>query len=76
MGERCKNCLFFQQYRKISKMCRNQFIIPALYIVHCFRHIFLVGDFMVSYICMLVYIKLIWSMEANKQTDCYLCLCR
>ena len=30
----------FQQYRRILKMCRNQFIIPALYIVHCFRHIF------------------------------------
>lgn len=46
-----KTVCFFQQYRRVLKMCRNQFIIPALYIVHCFRHIF--GRwFMVSCICM------------------------
>ena len=35
----------FQQYRTVLKMCRNQFIILALYIMHCFRHIFLVSGF-------------------------------
>ena len=56
MGEwkGAKSIRFFRQYRKVLKMCRNQFIILALYIMHCFRHIFLVGGFMVGYICMFV----------------------
>ena len=38
--EGAKTGSIFQQYRTVLKMCRNQFIILALYIMHCFRHIF------------------------------------